>query len=129
MTNHHFTGVFLITERRYRRLFSQQTNKNKKKKETGVRGMWRRTYAQLKNFSFNLLPVLFVFVWYTCPPFSGVQSGEMEPSYSWPRLLSPPNWLHVVYIIYFASPLEISTYCLPFCSSLTKSVCTIPVFV
>jgi hypothetical protein len=82
--------------------------------------MWRRTYAQLKNFSFNLLPVsplfgkkwrdlayilslytsiiilqcvcvLFVFVWYTCPPFSGVQSGEMEPSYSWPRLLSPPT--------------------------------------
>lgn len=58
MTNHHFTGVFSITERRYdRRLFSQETNKNKKKKETGVRGMWRRTYAQLKNFSFYLLPV------------------------------------------------------------------------
>lgn len=159
MTNHHFTGVFSITERRYdRRLFSQETNKNKKKKETGVRGMWRRTYAQLKNFSFYLLPVSplfgkkmkrlglhFISLYFhnnttvcVCVICFCLVRVLLSPAFrveKWSHLIlgpvyyPPSNWLHVVYIIYFASPLEISTYCLPFRSSLTKSVCTIPVFV
>jgi hypothetical protein len=156
MTNHHFTGVFLITERRYRRLFSQEETKIRRKKrlayvECGAEHMrsWKTFLLiyyrfppfleKMKRLGLHFISLYFhnnttVCVCVVCFCLVYVSSFLRRSEWRNGAILFlapstiPPNWLHVVYIIYFASPLEISTYCLPFCSSLTNSVCTIPVF-